>query len=87
MQKHSVNAAENFIGGWYLDDISICDELINHFNKLPESSKAEGSSKGYANNAVNKKSLETYLYGTTDVEKRYNKALQQVIEQSKEVLS
>jgi len=81
MQKHSVNAAENFIGGWYLDDLSICDELINYFNELPADRKAEGSSKGYANNAVNKKSLETYMYGTTDVEKRYNKALQQVIEQ------
>lgn len=28
MREHEINKLNNFIGGWYLDDTSICDELI-----------------------------------------------------------
>ena len=28
MREHQVNSLDNFIAGWYLDDTSICDELI-----------------------------------------------------------
>ena len=35
MREHSVNKLNNFIGGWYLDDTSICDELIEFSNTHP----------------------------------------------------
>ena len=28
MQEHAVNGLNNFIGGWYHDDVNFCDELI-----------------------------------------------------------
>lgn len=31
MREHELNKQANFIGGWYLDDTSICDELIAFF--------------------------------------------------------
>jgi hypothetical protein len=30
MREHSVNELNNFIGGWYLDDTTICDRLIEY---------------------------------------------------------
>lgn len=79
MSEHSINTLDNFIGGWYLDDLSICDELIDFFNKIPYNKKRKGNTSGYGNSAVNKKSLELDLYGTDDVENRYNFELQKII--------
>jgi hypothetical protein len=30
MKEHSVNDLNNFIGGWYSDDTTYCDEIIEH---------------------------------------------------------
>jgi 2OG-Fe(II) oxygenase superfamily len=30
MREHSINNLNNFIGGWYLDDTSVCDKLIEY---------------------------------------------------------
>ena len=35
MQAHNVNNLDNFICGWYLDDLSICDELVDYYQKDP----------------------------------------------------
>ena len=32
MREHPLNDLNNFIGGWYFDDTSICDKLIFYFN-------------------------------------------------------
>jgi hypothetical protein len=40
MRQHEINKLNNFIGGWYLDDTSVCDELINFHKESPE--KVEG---------------------------------------------
>jgi prolyl 4-hydroxylase len=37
---HEINSADNFIGGWYVDDTSICDSLIRFHKDSPE--KREG---------------------------------------------
>jgi hypothetical protein len=29
MKEHTVNSLNNFIAGWYMEDTSICDEIIN----------------------------------------------------------
>jgi prolyl 4-hydroxylase len=31
MIEHNVNKLQNFISGWYLDDLKICDELIKFY--------------------------------------------------------
>jgi hypothetical protein len=36
MKAHSVNSLDNFVGGWYLDDASICDALIQYHKDSPE---------------------------------------------------
>jgi hypothetical protein len=34
MREHEINKSNNFIAGWFLDDI-ICDELIEYYKKSP----------------------------------------------------
>lgn len=36
MKAHGVNSLDNFIGGWYFDDLSICDALIQHHKDSPD---------------------------------------------------
>ena len=33
MKEHKINKNNNFINGWYINDLSICDDLINYFEK------------------------------------------------------
>lgn len=35
MREHEINKLNNFIAGWYLEDTSICDELIEFNNNSP----------------------------------------------------
>jgi prolyl 4-hydroxylase len=44
LKPHKVNALNNFIAGWYLDDSSICDELIQYHTDSPY--KREGLMTG-----------------------------------------
>lgn len=43
-KPHKINERNNFIGGWYLDDLSICDELISYH--MNSSDKREGMMTG-----------------------------------------
>ena len=36
MREHSVNKLDNFICGWYMDDTSLCDELIEYYKRIEE---------------------------------------------------
>ena len=33
MKEHKINKNNNFINGWYINDLSICDNLIKYFEK------------------------------------------------------
>lgn len=35
MKEHEINKLDNFIGAWYLENISICDELIEYHKNSP----------------------------------------------------
>lgn len=39
LKPHAINSRKNFIGGWYLDDPGICDELIDYFETSPDKSQ------------------------------------------------
>ena len=41
MREHAVNKLNNFIMGWYVEDTTFCDELINYHND-PRTIKAVG---------------------------------------------
>jgi hypothetical protein len=41
MKEHNVNRVNNFIMGWYADDTTFCDELIDYYHK-PETIKTAG---------------------------------------------
>ena len=45
LKPHSINVQANFIGGWYLDDLAICDDLITYFKQAPD--KNPGLMTGY----------------------------------------
>jgi hypothetical protein len=41
MREHEINKLNNFVGGWYFDDTSICDKLIQYHQN--SNKKAEGT--------------------------------------------
>ena len=44
LDPHRINAENSFIGGWYLDDAGICDDLIGYFKTAP--AKTQGLMSG-----------------------------------------
>jgi len=40
-KSHTVNNSDNFIAGWYIDE-TICDQLVNHFEKYQGDLKKPG---------------------------------------------
>ena len=64
MKEHSINLLDNFIGGWYLDDLSICDELIQAHKNSPY--KSQGKCKGNNVNIKMKDSNDCSLYSISD---------------------
>lgn len=45
LKPHAINAANNFIGGWYFDDSRICDDLVDYFKTAPD--KTHGLTSGH----------------------------------------
>jgi len=45
LKPHKINTENNFISGWYLEDVSLCDDLIEFFNESPD--KNSGLMTGY----------------------------------------
>jgi hypothetical protein len=79
MKEHNVNALNNFIEGWYFNDTSICDEIIEWSNNEPN--------RGYGNVYDNitskhgvrkdiKDSIDSNLRDNEDLTLRYNQQLQ-----------
>src|SRR5262245_37231480 len=38
-KPHPINAANNFIGGWYLEDVSVCEDLVGYFESAPDKTR------------------------------------------------
>lgn len=76
----------NFIQGWFLEDITVCDRLINYFDSSPEKLTgkvySENSSKKSVDNNI-KKSLEVYFenYSTEPVFLEYIYSLQSIVQE------
>ena len=64
MKEHSVNQLNNFIGGWYLDDTTICDDLINYFKNSKDKFAGHSySSQGQTFNKDIKDSIDCTAEG------------------------
>jgi hypothetical protein len=76
MRAHEINELNNFISGWYLDDVSICDELIN-FHKQSPDKRLGVSSIGY--DKTLKDSVDvTLLNASIELKNSYFMSLQKV---------
>jgi hypothetical protein len=77
MKEHSVNKLDNFIGAWYLEDTSICDELIEFWNS--SLNKGPGFlSTGIVDKST-KDSIDTFLPYDKEIYLKYITALQTVL--------
>jgi len=57
MKPHNINNKVNFMGGWYMEDTSICDDLINFYEDSPN------KKAGLTANRIDKK-----IKDSTDIE-------------------
>lgn len=57
-KEHEINSDNNFIMGWYAEDTSFCDELIDWHIKDPHNIKASGAIYN-GDNIINKKIKES----------------------------
>ena len=74
----------NFIETYFMDDLSLCDELIDHYNSIPVEKKNKGHYSKNGKNIVDtdiKDSLDCTLDGQTDVGHKYGNHLDSCISQ------
>lgn len=75
-----IEAEKSFIGGWLLDDITVCDKLIDHFESVDE--KVEGrvsdGKSGWIVDKSIKDSIDLNLDASVDIVSKYAFQLQQV---------
>jgi len=77
MREHDINQLDNFVAGWYMDDLSVCDHIIEYHSKA-------ATYPGYiANGVVNeqvKKSVDTTLDPRSEAFMAYTPTLLQCFE-------
>jgi hypothetical protein len=76
MREHKINEQDNFICGWYLDDITICDKIIDFHKHYPY--RKQGEVYAGIDNS-HKDSMDAPLIGPLADE--YYKFLQQVLDE------
>lgn len=82
MYEYIIDAEKSFIGAWFIDDLSLCDDLIYHFEQDP--SKSEGLVWWSTDNKpkVNldeKDSIDVDLNVDSTIGSRYVRELQKVL--------
>ena len=83
MREHEVNKLNNFIGGWYLNDTSVCDELIEFSQNYPKVEGKVGNNTGDIIDHSVKHSLDVSLFFAPPnlIEKYVMKNLQLVVDE------
>lgn len=80
MRAHEINELNNFIGGWYLEDTSICDRIIQWHNETPTKREGQVSTTG-VNKSV-KNSIDSNLINAPlELANSYYSSLQTVVNQ------
>ena len=77
LKEHQINSADNFIMGWYQDDFSLIDDMLNYSKN---SEKLPGEILGHSNERIVDKtfkdSLDCCLFPNTQMFDRYAQYLQ-----------
>ncbi len=82
LRSHSLNNKSLFIAGWYLDDTSICDKIIESHNSNPRKRSGvfyrvvDGKSTSFSNQEV-KDSIDSDLDDNDELSRRYGKEVLQ----------
>jgi len=76
-EHHSVNALDNFICGWMIDDAAVCDQIVEYHKQ--SSDKHVGTVGGGFQPHI-KKSVDVVLERNSDLYKRYVTSLQSCID-------
>jgi hypothetical protein len=85
MRQHTVNSLDNFIGGWYLDKLTLCDRILDYHKTME---KVEGGTyKGIVSGNEDVQSFDTNIKDSTDcildgntvLYTEYVEALQEVV--------
>ena len=85
MVEYDIDARQSFIGGWFLEDTSVCDELMEFFENsknLQRPGEVIENTESVIKEDV-KKSLDISLEHHEEVSKKYVDELQKVLEQYK----
>lgn len=72
----------NFIGAWFLSDVSVCDDLIKYFENGAEVIEGRAGKFGAINKSA-KSCTECYIDPNNHILDRYHSLLQEVCEQYK----
>jgi hypothetical protein len=72
---------DNFIGAWFLDDISICDKLIEYYESLPERHRDGGLGYKGIVDTDKKKCREIHLKHEEVLVSHYLSSLQKVCDE------
>ena len=80
--EYVLEAEKSFIGAWFLEDLTLCDDLIKYFEQDPN--KVEGciyrsTETGFRIDKDEKDSIDTLLKLDTDIGQRYIHELQKVL--------
>ena len=86
MKPHNVNNKVNFMGGWYMEDKSVCDDLINFYENNPN------KKAGLTANRIDKKIKDSTDIEIDNVEMstaivNYLSVLKETVNQYKEIYS
>jgi len=83
MREHEVNKLNNFIGGWYADDVTFCDEIIDHIKYSPEvfDGQIAVPNKGMHVDTKQKISKELFLNNDFAMYSKYHSNLKPVLDE------
>lgn len=80
LKPHEVNSLNNFIGGWYVDDISICDALIRYHEQSPNKRRGVMGGGGEAKVDTDAKDSTDVTLTNSPVARRYIDVLRRTAE-------
>jgi hypothetical protein len=85
MREHSVNSLNNFIGGWYMEDTQLLDDIVSFFDD-PKSYQNKyvgcvGVGEDLIEDASLKDDTELWINHNPELKDRYYSALQSVLDQ------
>ena len=73
---HKVNKKNNFIGGWYMQDTTLCDKIIEyHTNTSDKWQGCFGINNEFIVDLDRKDSIDCYLNNNIELNREYNKFL------------